>query len=89
MPKKIVAGEYEGSTITVENTWFGGAKLLHNDKVIASNNNFFAVSKTKPLMSATIELNDVKHVVEVYGYAIITVKLQIKVNGSYIAGDKF
>lgn len=89
MPKKVVTGEYEGNTITVENMWLGGAKLLHNDKVIASNSDFFAISKTKPLMSATIDFNDVKHLVEVYAYAIITVKLQIKVNGNYIAGDKF
>jgi hypothetical protein len=89
MPKKTVVGEYDGNRITVENTWFSGAKLFHNGKLIATNNDLFAIKKNIPLMSAKIFINEVEYLVEVFAYAIITVKLQIKVNGEYVAGERF
>ncbi|PKM18386.1 MAG: hypothetical protein CVV11_13790 [Gammaproteobacteria bacterium HGW-Gammaproteobacteria-15] len=89
MPKKTVVGEYQGHKITVENTWFGGAKLFHNNDLVATNNDFFAVKKSVPLMSGKITINGVEHLIQVFGYALITVKLQIKINGKYLAGDRF
>lgn len=89
MPKKTVVGEYKGSRIVVENTWFNGAKLFCNGKLVATNNDWFATKKDVPVMSADIFLDEEKHLVEIFAYAIFTVKIQIKINGKYVAGDKF
>ncbi len=89
MPKKILVVQHEGSEFLLENTWFSGAKLFQDNKLIAKNNALFAINKNKPLMSATVILNGAEHLIEAFCYAYFTVKLQLKVNGEYIAGDKF
>ncbi len=89
MPKKTVAGHYADETFVLENTWLGGAKLLHNDEVIATNNSLFSISKKKPLMSARVSVDGTERLVEAFGFAMLTVKLQIRVDGNKIAGDEF
>ena len=89
MPKKTIVGEFEGNKFIVENTWFSGAKLFHGSELIATNNDVFAIKKDKALMSAKVIINEVERVVEVFAFAILTVKLHIKVDGEIIAGEEF
>ncbi len=89
MPKKILVVQHKDSEFLLENTWFSGAKLFQDNKLIAKNNVLFAINKNKPLMSATVIINGAEHLIEAFGYAYFTVRLQLKVNGEYIAGDKF
>ena len=89
MPKKTIVGEFEGNRFIVENTWLSGAKLFHGEQLLAASNNMFAVNKSEPIMSATVVINEVERLVEVFAYALLTVKLQIKVDGTRIAGDQF
>lgn len=89
MPKKTIIGEFEGNKFVLENTWFSGAKLFHGNELVATNNGLFALNKNRALMSAKIMIGDVERLVEVFAYAILTVKLQIRVDGEKIAGDVF
>ena len=89
MPKKTITGTFADNSFSLENTWFSGAKLLHNGDVIANDNSLFALSKDKPMMSAKVMIDGSEATVEAFGFALITVKLQIRVNGTKIAGDDF
>jgi hypothetical protein len=89
MPKKTCAGEFDGTKIAVENTWFGGAKLFIDDGLVASNNNLFAVNKKEPIMSATTFICGQEKLVEAFVYAMFFTKIMIKVDGQKIAGDVF
>jgi len=87
MPKKTIIGEFEGSKFIVENTWLSGAKLFHGSELVATNNDFFALKKNKAIMSAKVMVAGIERLVEVFSYALVTVKLQIKVDGKKIVGD--
>jgi hypothetical protein len=89
MPKKTIVGEFGGSRFIVENTWFSGAKLFHGHELIATNNNMIAIKKGQAVMSAKVIIGEVERLVEVFAYAIFTVKLQIRIDGKIIAGDLF
>lgn len=89
MPKETVVGEFEGNEFVLENTWFSGAKLFHESELVASNNDLFSLNKNKSIMSAKIMIGEVERFVEVYAYAMFTVKLQIRIDGKKIAGDDF
>jgi hypothetical protein len=56
---------------------------------VETNNDAFAIKKNKALMSAKVMINGVERLVEVFPYAILTVKLQIRIDGKKIAGDEF
>ncbi len=88
MPKKTVVGEFEGNKFVLENTWLSGAKLFHGGELVASNSELFALDKNKAIMSAKVMIGEVERLVEVFAYAIFTVKLQIRIDGKKIAGDK-
>ena len=89
MPKKTILAEYKGNKFTVENTWFSGAKLFHNGDLVASNNDIFAIRKDKPLMTTKVVIDGEERRVEVFAFAIFTVKLKITVDGIKIAGNDF
>jgi len=57
MPKKTIIGEYKGHRFVAENTWFSGAKLFHNNELIATNNDWVAVDKDNALMSANVMID--------------------------------
>lgn len=84
---KKVEGEFKGHTFLVVNRWFGGLKLYHNQKLIEHNKQLRATDKNKPLISKKIVIESVTRLVEVYAYAITSVKIQIRIDGQKIAGD--
>lgn len=89
MPKKTICGEFAGHRLRVENTWFSGAQLYHNDACIAANNDLFALNRHKAVMTAKLMLDNTVRTVEVFAYAILVVKIKITVDGEQIAGDSF
>ena len=89
MPKKEVKGEFEGNTFEVLNTWKDGLKLFRNGDLIEHNQDKISVSKNKPIISKTITIDNAGRIVEVFVYAVFRVKIQIKIDGVKIAGDKF
>jgi len=89
MPTTRLNGEFKGHQFQVINTWFGGLKFFHNDKLIEHNKNVLAIDKDTPLISKFIAIENTDRLVEIYVYAILRVKIQIKVDGIKIAGDDF
>ena len=88
MLKKTIIGELEGERLIVENTWFSGIRLFHGEKMIGANGQLFSVSKSKPLIREEIVVSGVSRLVEVFGVAWLTVKIQIKVDGQHLAGHR-
>ena len=88
MAKKI-EGTYKGHLFTAINRWFGGLKLYHNKTEIAHYKGLTATNRNIPLIAKELSIEGVETKVEVYGYAISKVLLQIRVNGQKIAGDDF
>ena len=89
MPKKQVMGEFEGHKFEVVNTWKGGLKLYHNGELIEHNQDKIAVSKSVPVISKLITIDKLDRTLEILVYAVFRVKIQIKIDGKKIAGDKF
>ena len=88
MPKKEVVADFKDHQIRVVNTWLGGAKLYIDGDCRDTCNDFFAKSGT-PSLSASIEHNGEKVLIEVYIKAIVTVKIKICANGTQIGGEPF
>lgn len=88
MPKKTLYAQVGDDRLRVENTWFSGATLFLNDHPIARNNDFFAVNRLTPLISAEATVNGEKSQIEVFVRAIFTVKIQIRLNGTIVAGEE-
>jgi hypothetical protein len=89
MPLKTVIGQVGDTEIKVENTWFSGAKLFVNQKLVAENNDYLALNKSEPLMTAKVLIDGSEKLVEVFAFAIFTVKIKICVDGIQIAGNNF
>ena len=77
--------EYDGHSIRVVNSWFGGAKLYIDGDIRDSTNALFAVGEK--LLSAKI--NDKGDIVEIIIHATFSTKVKILVNDYQIGGDKF
>ena len=88
MPKKTIVGEFEGNRFSVENTWFSGAQLFQNGALIAASNDTFALKKSEPMMTAKVVIEGSERIVEVFAFALLTVKPQIRIDGKKIAGDE-
>lgn len=89
MPKKVLTYAYKGDTFTVVNTWFNGASLYHNNQLIDCNGDLLSLKKNVPFMRANVLVNGVGTLIEIFAYAVINVKLQMKINGEYVVGDVF
>jgi hypothetical protein len=83
--QKVWFADYDGHTIRVVNTWFGGAKLYINGECKDTTSAFIALGET--LLSA--KLNDSGDIVEVSISAVLTTKAKILVNKTQIGGDRF
>ena len=87
MPTKIVAGEWKGKPVEAINTWFNGATLKFDGKIVATNHDYFALRVAAPLMQAEVEVDGESALIEVYARALLTVQLELKLNGEHLAGD--
>ena len=89
MPQKSVDAQVGDTEIRVENTWLGGARLFVNGDVVARTDDYFALNKSKPMMTARVVIDGAEKLVEVFCFAIFTVKIKICVEGIQLAGDRF
>ena len=81
---------WEGSSIRVHNSWTGGMQLYVDDVCCADSRKLFALSKTKPILShELIRPSGGASIIEVFAYALFTVKAKIVVDGQRITGDHF
>ena len=88
MPKKTLHALVGSDRLRVETTWLSGATLFMNDQPIARNNGLFSASSQTPLLSAEATVNGSKSQIEVFVRAIFTVKIQIRLNGTIVAGEE-
>ncbi|MCT7942858.1 hypothetical protein [Shewanella holmiensis] len=89
MPKKVVETTIANTHIRFENTWLSGAKLIVDGKILVQDDSYLSLNKNSPLVAKKIVVEGVEHLIEVFVYAIFTVKIKIHVDGQYVAGDKF
>ena len=89
MPKKIVETTIGNTHIKFENTWFSGAKLFVDGELLVKDNSMFALDKNSPQVAKKILVDGAEYLIEVFAYAIFTVKLKLHVNGEFVAGDRF
>ncbi len=88
MPTTTVTGQFADATLKVENTWLHGVKLFKDGVLLATNKNLLALHKDVPLISIPVAFGDQQHLVEVFAFSLITIKLQLRVNGAFLAGDQ-
>ncbi len=88
-PKEWTAA-YAGHEIRVRNSWTGGLKLFVDGDCLATNNQMMALDKKKPLMRAEVAPESGEpFVVEVFAFALLSIKVKLVVNGNQLAGDSF
>lgn len=72
-----------GKKYKLINGWRSGAKLFHDDTLIAENNKKFHIDSKSPLI--TFDIKDSK--VEIFAKAMLSVKINVKVNGQLIQNN--
>lgn len=81
---------HEGHQIRVRNSWNRGIKLFVDDVLWAEDARLVVLDKHTPVLRAEVQPESGKpFVVEVFAYAIMSVKAKIAVNGVQVAGDSF
>jgi hypothetical protein len=81
---------YAGHSIRVHNSWTGGAQLYVDGECRAATPKVFALDKKHPILRCEFDAGDgSKHTVEVFAYAVLTVRVKIVVDGQQVAGDEF
>jgi hypothetical protein len=88
--KKEWVAHFEGHEIRVINTWFGGARLLLDGECLATSNDLFSVSTTRPLLTAPLCTSEnATRRIEVFIVTWVTTKAKICVDGQQVGGDSF
>lgn len=87
-PKEWTA-THGGHKIRVRNSWSHGIRLYLDDECCTSTTKFFALSRSKPLLWHRVTAGGASFLIEVFCFAIFSVKAKIVVDGEQIAGDRF
>ncbi len=87
MAKKEWIGEFQGHSICVTNSWFGGAKLSVDGECRDTNNKMFANPEIAALSTRLEKGKADSPLVEVFVSTVLSVKVKICVDGKQIAGD--
>ena len=88
MPKKTLHARVGDDRLRVENTWLSGVTLFLNDQAIGFNESLLAVDKNTPLISVDAVVDGKESLIEVFVWAILTVKIQIAVDRVILKGTK-
>ncbi len=81
---------HDGHSIRVRNSWTGGMQLYVDGECRASTTKLFALNKTRPVLRYELPPSTPgSFVIEVFAYALLTMKAKIVVDGHQIAGDRF
>jgi hypothetical protein len=87
-PKEWTA-THDGHEILVRNSWNRGIKLYIDGDCRVEMSEKIALSRTKPVLSYPMVSGDTSFLVEVFCFALFTVKAKIVVDGQQIGGDEF
>jgi hypothetical protein len=87
-PKEWVA-TYGGHEIRVRNSWNRGMRLYVDGVCRARTDEMIAISRSRPILSHQVVTESESFLIEVFCFALLTVKAKIVVDGQQIAGDKF
>ena len=87
-PKEWTAN-HAGYEIRVRNSWNRGMKLYVDGVCQAAADRLFALSRSKPVLSHEVVAGASSFLIEVFSYALFTVKAKIVVDGRQIGGDRF
>jgi hypothetical protein len=87
-PKEWTA-TYAGHAIRVRNSWNRSMKLYVDDVCQAATGRLFALSRTSPVLRYNVVTEDSSFLIEVFCFALFTVKAKIVVDGRQIGGDTF
>ena len=86
MPQKDWFGEVDSHEIRVVNSWTGGTRLYIDGDCRDTNRGLFAPTWTRWLSARLVQNDPKSDLVEVYLVALVNFKVQIRVNGDYVAG---
>ena len=87
--KKLEASYFVEQFVVINN-WFSGLKIYHNGNLVGQSNQLVVRNKYEPFTSVTVAGKKDKLLVEIYGYSsLFSFKFHIKINGDFVAGDKF
>jgi hypothetical protein len=87
-PKEWTA-THGGHEIRVRNSWSHGIRLYVDGDCRAKTDRLFAISRSEPVLSHQVVADGASFLIEVFCYALLTVKAKIVVDGQQIAGDRF
>ncbi len=87
-PKEWTA-THSGHEIRVHNSWSHGMKLYVDGDCRAVTSRMLALSPSEPVLSYQVIAEGASFLIEVFCYALLTVKAKIVVDGQQIAGDSF
>jgi len=76
-------------SIRVRNSWNRGMALFIDEVCRASTNKLLALSKSKPVLRYEIASGTSSSVIEVFCYAMWTIKAKIVADGKQIGSDTF
>lgn len=82
-PTDIWEIDIMGKKYKLTNGWKTGAKLFHENTLIAENNKKFHVNTKSPVITFNIKGSKV----EIFAKAMLSVKINIKVNGQFIQNN--
>ncbi|WP_395748586.1 hypothetical protein [Prosthecobacter sp.] len=87
-PKEWTA-THAGHKIRVRNSWSHGMRLFVDGECLAETGRLFALSRSEPVLSHRVAVDGASFLIEIFCYALLTVKAKIVVDGQQIAGDEF
>ena len=88
MPQKEWKAQVSGREVRVVNSWTGGTHLYIDGDRRDHNSGLFAPTWRNWLSARLVQGDPASDLVEVRLRALVTVKVQILVNGQVVAGDR-
>jgi len=81
---------FEQHEIRVRNSWTGGISIFVDGHQVAENRKLVSLNKESAVLSAWVAREKAEpFLVEVFAYALITVRVRITADGKQIAGEVF
>jgi hypothetical protein len=80
---------FEGHEILVRNSWTNGIRLFVDGQQVAKNRELFALDKNSPVLSARVARDEGEpFLLEVFSYALVSVRVKIVADGQQIGGEE-
>lgn len=83
--REILEHEHKGHLITVDNTWFTGARLLFDGRMADERRGYFHLNRDKPVLSGKLKTTEGEDAVVVFMEAIWKIKIILQIKGETVA----